>query len=187
MKGYEGIPLSEACPRNGGPPSKPLWFIGLLDSEPEASCLQNAWNRSTIVWPCLTNARNVFSQFSQFSPISVSTKESAIKLSGPSTWHSISRASVNVKLQWLQWLPATSGRVGTFYLFELKFELFKSEACQSSTLIHGNITSLLPCSSLAPWSLAMQCHAVHLGFHPLRNQKLLHLILLFTSSLFSIL
>lgn len=149
--------------------------------------LQNAWNRSTIVWPCLTNARNAFSQFSQFSqfsPISVSTKESAIKLSGPSTWHSISRTSVkNVKLQWLQWLPATSGRVGTFYLFEL----FKSEACQSSTLVHGNITSLLPCSSLAPWSLAMQCHAVHLGFHPLRNQKLLHLILLFTSSLFSIL
>ena len=121
MNWYEGIPLSEACPRNGGPPSKPLWFIGLLDSEPEASCLQNAWNRSTIVWPCLTNARNVFSQF---SPISVSTKESAIKLSGPSTWHSISRASVNVKLQWLQWLPATSGRVGTFYLFELKFELW---------------------------------------------------------------
>jgi hypothetical protein len=37
--------------------------------------------------------------FSVFSVFSVSTKESAIKLSGPSTWHSISRASVNVKLK----------------------------------------------------------------------------------------
>ena len=29
------------------------------------SIVQNAWNRSTIVWPKWTNARNVFSQFSQ--------------------------------------------------------------------------------------------------------------------------
>ena len=80
-----------------------------------------------------------------------------------------------VKLQWLQWLPATSGRVARFILFEV----IESEARQSSTLIHGNITSLLPCSSLAPWSLAMPCHAVHLGFHPCRNQKLLPLFTFF--------